>query len=886
MAEQAKDIILEVKVNSKDAIQNILNYKEAIKELQKSNDDLLKEKEKGTIGEEKYKRALEENKAAINHSKAAIKSYENELKNNVKAQKEAEGSINSMRAQLSVLTKQYDSMSEEMRKSAEGTEFRDKINEITKELKLAEEETGRFYRNVGNYENSIKKAVQSSGLFGKSIIAMGDASKSSGGMINGLTIQAKSFFAAMMANPIIAILTVVIAIITALKKAIDSNAESTAKFKKIMEPVNALMKVLNLVLKEVVDWILKGAEAFMSFAMGAAKMLEKLPLIGKAFKSVNEQTEKYIDLAKQKKALSEAENEALIRNAEIGRDVAELREKIADKEKYSAKERVKFQEEINALEEESFEINAKLARQKHEIFEEEHKNQKLSNELERERAQLIADSISAEAAFNNVKAQGTKTMIRLQKEITADEKSSKQERANAHKEYMSMLKEQKDKEREAIRAAEDAAFSLIKESAEKQRAVINQNYDRQIEDLKRKLETEKNLNVVAKEAINATIVSLEQKRLQNIEKLSDESISNQIAKEQQRIELELAAVKEGTEAEHKLRLQSIEQNRKAEIQANSLLTEEMRQDESLINAKYDKLEQDERLNIRKETIQKQSDLLKNEMQNRILDVQKGTIEENEVRLQNAQEYYELLLSLDEENKIAMFGSLNEYTLAFKESRNEMIEAEIALQNKIQDSNIKQLQAAKAVGDGYKQLIESFAEDNESLAAFAKTIAIFNIGLSTAETFAAIPSMAAVGDPYTYALRVATAIGTAMANFAKAKNIISGSKQPRRPKFAKGGLVSGAGSGTSDSIMADLSKGESVNTAMTTSMFAPILSAFNQIGGGVPINVVETSQQIMGEEMLTRAFAAALEELPPPNLVYSEFKTFEGKVKLMEEISTL
>jgi hypothetical protein len=52
------------------------------------------------------------------------------------------------------------------------------------------------------------------------------------------------------------------------------------------------------------------------------------------------------------------------------------------------------------------------------------------------------------------------------------------------------------------------------------------------------------------------------------------------------------------------------------------------------------------------------------------------------------------------------------------------------------------------------------------------------------------------------------------------------------KFATGGLVSGLGTSTSDSIMANLSNGESVINAKSTAMFGNLLSNINQMGGGV------------------------------------------------------
>lgn len=62
-----------------------------------------------------------------------------------------------------------------------------------------------------------------------------------------------------------------------------------------------------------------------------------------------------------------------------------------------------------------------------------------------------------------------------------------------------------------------------------------------------------------------------------------------------------------------------------------------------------------------------------------------------------------------------------------------------------------------------------------------------------------------------------------------------------PAYALGGIfngdgsVEGTGTGTSDSINARLSNGESVINAKSTKAFAPLLSAINQAGGGVAFN---------------------------------------------------
>lgn len=66
-----------------------------------------------------------------------------------------------------------------------------------------------------------------------------------------------------------------------------------------------------------------------------------------------------------------------------------------------------------------------------------------------------------------------------------------------------------------------------------------------------------------------------------------------------------------------------------------------------------------------------------------------------------------------------------------------------------------------------------------------------------------------------------------------------------PEFAMGGIVGGYGTGTSDSVGARLSKDESVINARSTRMYAPLLSAINEAGGGRAFAGVGTGTAGMG-----------------------------------------
>ena len=179
------------------------------------------------------------------------------------------------------------------------------------------------------------------------------------------------------------------------------------------------------------------------------------------------------------------------------------------------------------------------------------------------------------------------------------------------------------------------------------------------------------------------------------------------------------------------------------------------------------------------------------------------------------------------------------------------------------------------------LLEQAGEDNKAAAQLAKVLAIAEVAIAqgvaiakavktaTSSSATWIDMLAAIG---TVVSSVTAVMGTAM-------------KSIKSAKFAKGGLVTGPGSESSDSIPAQLSNGESVMTARATSMFAPILSSFNQMGGGVPINVTQQSNQTLGEDMLARAVAQGVQELRPVVSV-EEINKVNNRVKVLENLGTL
>jgi DNA repair exonuclease SbcCD ATPase subunit len=93
----------------------------------------------------------------------ALKKLRKEYSDNIKIEGVAADSLVSLRKQLSLLNAEYDRLSTSDRKAAIGTDLQKQIQSLNTEISAAEQATGRYQRNVGNYAsawNSLGMSVQ------------------------------------------------------------------------------------------------------------------------------------------------------------------------------------------------------------------------------------------------------------------------------------------------------------------------------------------------------------------------------------------------------------------------------------------------------------------------------------------------------------------------------------------------------------------------------------------------------------------------------------------------------------------------------------------------------------------------------------------------------
>lgn len=861
--------ILDIKVNYNEAIKAIAEYQAKIDAARNAEKQLKKQLSEGKISRQQYNEAMASTKAVIADYNDSIRIINKTVQNQLKQEKEQEGSLRSLRAQLSNLTAEYDALSEAERKGARGEELKKSINEVTNALKEGEEETQRYYRNVGNYEEAIKSAVSSNIPFIGTLIQTQDemGSVKAGAVAAGAAVKNFSkTLLALLANPIVAILTAISVVIMAVAKGIKSSEENTSRWNAVLAPLKMALDAVGKVLQIVASGILSVVEAGGKMMGWITKQLEKLPVLGKYVAEVNKENERYIAMAKEQAAIDRDTRNLQVQNAKNALQIATLKAKADDELNVSAKERMEAIREANRLEEEASKKNYELAKRRYELMVQQNAMAENTKETNDAIAQAEVEMYNALTEYQDKRGELLGREVSLANEI----KSAEKEKSDAAKAASEKAIAIKQKEVEAIRAAEDAMLALVKDGREKQVKEITLQYDRQIEDLRIKLKTETELTVKARQAINDQIKALEQQKAAELQKLSEEELQKEIDNRTKLISLQLEAVKEGSEQEYQLRMQQLFAQRDAEL-ADKELTEQMK---LAIVDKYDKQMDDLILQREQEISEKQQEAVRLRMENEIMQLQQSGASELEILQEQASQKLELLNSIQQQE-----GESEEEFLNRKlQANQEYIDAKKAIADKEVEIEQVKSQAMENITGGLIALTQQIGESDKGFAILSKTLALAEIAINTGKAIAKMVS-AEAGKGIFGLATMASGIATILANIASATSIV------KSAKFATGGLVTGPGTGTSDSIPAQLSNGESVMTARATSMFAPLLSSFNQMGGGVPINVTQTSSQALGEDMLARAVAKGVQSMRPVVSV-EEITSVSNRVKVLENLGNV
>lgn len=883
MADKVEKI-LDIKVNYNEAIKAIAEYQTKIDKAKEAEAKLKEQLKAGDIKRQQYNEEMAASKAYINDCNDSIRIITKTMQNQLKQEKAQENSLVSLRAKLSNLTAEYDALSEAERNAATGIKLRDKINEVTDALKDAEEETQRYYRNVGNYKEAIMEAANANIPFVQQINVM---VTSLGGVKNyisnvnqklitvaktttGLTRVVKLLGTAMLGFGIGALLVVLASLVSWFTKT-----------QKGVEAANKIMGALGATVNVLIDRAGKLGSALVNLFTGNFKQAgndAKSIFAGIGDEIVNETKQAW----KLAEVLNEIDKREVMLSMSRAANRAEIEKlkKAADDQTLSTQERIKAAEKAAEIEKKDLAVQTELAEAR---LANTLGFTEMNNEVRKLMEQIKAGDITADEVIGKLGLSDStiedlkvfRDQFNELQELMEDSYGRQTEQQNTlnsiRQEGADKAKEAKQTELEAVRAAEDAMLALVKDKREQARKEIELNYSRQIEDLQISLKQEENLTAKAREAINAKIKALLQQKSMELSKLSDEELKKELENRLKMISLQLESVKEGSEQEYQLKIQQLQAQQEAELTSTEQ-TEEMKLAiKAKYNTKIDELATAHEQNI----INKQQEAMRIRFETEIAQAYDNEEEILRIRMEQKKAELDSLQQMEGE-------SIEAFNLRKLEAQNAYLESKKELSDKEIEIETKKTEALSALAGNLSNLINQAAGDNEEMARLAKVLAIAEIAIAqgvaiaqavktaTSSSATWIDMLVAIG---TVVSAVTAVMGTAM-------------KSVKSAKFAEGGLVTGPGTGTSDSIPAQLSNGESVITAKATSMFAPILSSFNMMGGGVPINVTATNNQTLGEDMLARAVAKGMMMAPAPVVSVEEFTSVANRIKYIEESGSL
>lgn len=564
----------------------------ALKDEKKQLDEAGKAFKSGSLSQDDYKKAVSDStKAQVDLTKQltdinkSITDNNSAIKVNTTLLKSQEDSVDALRAQLAKNTKELNAMSAAARNNTdEGKALVTETKEISDKLKEMEKAVGDNRRNVGNYAESIQEAMSSTQGLSGATAAM--ATSLSGG-VNIL----KAFNATLKANPILAIVSVILVLISTVEKLMKRNSEMAANLKAAFAPFEVIFSRILDGVTELLGGVTK------AFEWITEKVVNLLSSIGLITEETTKAANAAKALTKQELAIYEAETNNLVTLSAMRRELEAQRTIVGDQ--------LKTAQERNAAAQKAIAISKQMEKAEIGVLQQKYNQIKAQNELgytskEDRRAEMQAladlqarqaDYISQRKELENQASGIVKTQIAAN--AAAFKANEEKKKAAAIKAAQDAETAKRELQEQTIRQFEEARTKLDLSLQEKE--ISNDS-------IALKLENEK---AYVEESLKLERYRLEQGLISQQEFANREQafqlgvlqLEQQMREEQDRAEKERKALDEANlrelqmaniTNEYELRQATLDAQYAQEIAA----AEKIGADTALIQSKYEKAKED------------------------------------------------------------------------------------------------------------------------------------------------------------------------------------------------------------------------------------------------------------------------------------------------------
>ena len=336
---ETQKLLIEIDVDSDKAVQQLVEQKTALENLKAEKKNLEAVNKQLSAQENVDTAAIQRNKEAIVDKEAKIKNLTAEIRVNEKTVQAATKTTIDETGAYQKLSLEYAVASQKAKdmavvygvNSEQAKKATDAASKMDKQLKDVDKSVGQNQRNVGNYSSALEGMGQSfSSLPGPL------------GNVGGAVGQVSTALKALLANPVVMVIAAIVAVLMLLKQGLDTNREGTERLNQIMAPFKNILQAVLTVIGEVANVLLKGVQALSAFT---AKILSFIPAVDK----MNKANQESMAIEKELQRIRRAEIVDTAQDAQVEREIAELKKKMRMKDVYDEKERLAFARKIDQL---------------------------------------------------------------------------------------------------------------------------------------------------------------------------------------------------------------------------------------------------------------------------------------------------------------------------------------------------------------------------------------------------------------------------------------------------------------------------------------------------------------------------------------------------------
>lgn len=422
MTDTTEKVILSVEIDQSEALKKSADLSKQIKDLTEANKALAKSGKDTSV-------EYQENARLAKSLTDEKRNLDRQIDLSVKAFNSETGSIKQLRAEVSILTDRYISLSEEERdNSAVGKDLQSTIKAKTDRLKELEGAIGDNRRNVGNYRDVLRDLTGDFQVNGISINGVIENYKKATDAFGGAGAELQSFNGVLKASAFGVVITLVAGL-----------AAAFLKFKPVADQVEQVFSGINAAVNAVIGSLINVGNGLIKiaqgeFSQGIDELRHSFDGLGDSIKTAYNAG---VEFAAIQQEIDDLNRENRITNSQLNKEIDQLLLKSRNRT-LSEKQRLLLLDEASKREKQALANSLNAANKELELaqkkYDEAVRTKQLNDQIEDARVEAIVK-------INELESQSINLQEKISNRRDALLQEEAQNRAKLREEQQKLLKQ-------------------------------------------------------------------------------------------------------------------------------------------------------------------------------------------------------------------------------------------------------------------------------------------------------------------------------------------------------------------------------------------------------------------------------------------------------------